>query len=133
MGETGLRAAIEAVCYLLGEPVVGVPTLRTVDPNLAEVQDAFTLQNGPIAGVPDGGVISTVQGFGGYVGALALRAATPDALRRYTFEDGSLLSDYLERWSELRKERVERETRMRRTRGMALALAEQHAYPGLAR
>jgi hypothetical protein len=130
MGETGLKAIGEAIQYVLGHPTVGVPTLRRLDPDLGAAAEPFELGAAPVAGNADGGVLSATQGFGGYDGAVAIRSATPEALRRYRFDDARALDGFLERWSELRRERVEREARWRRTRGFALALAERHCWPG---
>lgn len=133
MGETGLKSAREAIYYLLGEKTVGVPSLRRIDPALGDVAERFQLRTEPVEGDADGGVISTVQGFGGYVGALAMKAANPDSIRRYRFDDPTLLDRYLESWPEIRRERIEREARWRRTRGAAVQLAETHCWPGLQR
>ena len=60
----------------------------------------------------------------------ALRAASADALRRYDIEP-RVLEAYLERWTEIRRDRVEREARQRRTRGFVRRLAEEHRWPGI--
>jgi hypothetical protein len=70
------------------------------------------------------------QGFGGYDAALALRSASPAALRRYRFADPNSLDAYLERRSELRNQRKHNERVARRTHGAVLALAERHRWPG---
>src|SRR6185436_10891642 len=72
MGETGLKAVSQALQYLLGQPAVGVPTLRHLDPELGAVGEAFVLRPGTVAGNPDGGAVCATQGFGGYNGAIAL-------------------------------------------------------------
>ncbi len=130
MGETGLKAASEAIHYLLGEVTVGVPTLRHLDDELGEPAAHFRLAANPIMGREDGGVLVPTQGFGGYNGALALRAANLDALRRYDI-DPALLDAYAERWREIRHARIEREARLRRTRGFVRQLAETHRWPGV--
>jgi 3-oxoacyl-[acyl-carrier-protein] synthase II len=130
MGETGLKAVSEAIHYLLGGQSVGIPTLRRVDDELGEPAEYFRLSSEPVNGRVDGGVLVPTQGFGGYNGAIALRGATPDALRRYGIEPG-VLEAYLERWPEARRERVEREARWRRTRGFVRLLAEEHRWPGV--
>jgi hypothetical protein len=130
MGETGLKAVSEAVHYLLGDLSVGVPTLRNPDPELGEPAEYFRIGAEPVPGRSDGGVIVPTQGFGGYNGAVCLRAATPDAFSRYEI-DSKILSAYLERWKDVRKERVEREARHRRSRGFARVLAEEHRYVGI--
>ena len=130
MGETGLKAVNEAIHYLLGEQSVGVPTLRRLDNELGEPAEYFRLSADPVNGSVDGGVLVPTQGFGGYNGALALRGATPDALRRYEVDAG-VLDAYLERWPEARRERVEREAKWRRTRGFVRKLAEEHRWPGV--
>lgn len=130
MGETGLKAVSEAIHYLCGEPTVGIPTLRRVDPELGEPAEFFRLSCEPVAGNEDGGVLVPTQGFGGFNGAVALRAANADALRRYE-GDEKVLAAYLERWREIRGERLEREARLRRTRGFVRLLAEQHRWPGI--
>jgi 3-oxoacyl-[acyl-carrier-protein] synthase II len=127
MGEAGLKATSEAIHYLLGDLSVGVPTLRRLDHELGEPAEHFRLTRDPVPGNQDGGVLVPTQGFGGYNGALALRAANPDALRRYAAEPG-LVDAYLERWRDLRQARVEREARWRRTRGAARLLAEEHRW-----
>jgi hypothetical protein len=130
MGETGLKAVSEAVHYLCGEATVGIPTLRRVDPDLGEPAEFFRLSRDPVAGDEDGGALVPTQGFGGFNGAVALRSANPDALRRYE-GDEAVLSAYLERWREVRRERIEREARHRRTRGFVRLLAEEHRWPGV--
>jgi hypothetical protein len=131
MGETGLKAAGEAIQYVLGELTVGIPTLRNVDPDLGAAADMFQLGASPIPGSADGGALVPTQGFGGYVGALALRSAHAAAFRRYRSADPRVLEAYLERWPEVRRDRIEREARWRRTRGGARLLAEQHRWPGI--
>jgi 3-oxoacyl-[acyl-carrier-protein] synthase II len=130
MGEAGLKASSEAIRYLLGEPSVGVPTLRRIDDELGEPAEFFKLSAAPVPGSQDGGVLVPTQGFGGYNGALAMRAANPDALRRYPTEPG-VLEAYLERWKEVREARIEREAKWRRTPGSARMLAEQHCWSAL--
>jgi len=128
MGEAGLKAASEAIHYLLGDLSVGVPTLHRLDDQLGEPAQHFKLSNAPVRGNEDGGVMVPTQGFGGYNGALALRAANADSLRRCAVEPG-VLDAYLERWRELRQARVEREARWRRTPGATRLLAEDHRWP----
>jgi hypothetical protein len=130
MGETGLKAVSQAVQYLLGRPAVGVPTLRHPDPELGPAAESFVLQSAPVAGDLDGGAICATQGFGGYNGALALRAANPEALARYS-PDKNVLAAYLERWPELRREREARERRYRMRRRSAIELAQMHCWKGL--
>lgn len=130
MGETGLKAVSQAIQFLLGKQAVGVPTLRTLDPDLGPVVDSFVLSPQSITGDTDGGVLCATQGFGGYNGALALRAANADALARYSV-DRHLLNAYLERWPELRREREDRERRWRLQRNSALDLAQLHHWHGL--
>jgi 3-oxoacyl-[acyl-carrier-protein] synthase II len=130
MGETGLKAVSEAIRYLLGEPAVGIPTLRHIDDELGEPAEFFRLERAPVRGNVNGGVIVPTQGFGGYNGAVVLRAATAEAFARYDV-DAPVLAAYLERWPEIRRERVEREARHRRSRGFVRRLAEQHRWPGV--
>lgn len=130
MGETGLKAAAQGIQFLLGQPAVGVPTLRQVDPDLGAVAEFFRLSAAPITGNPDGGVLCATQGFGGYNGAIALRAAHAEAFARYSPERKILLA-YLERWPELRREREQRERRWRLRRRSALDLAQTHRWKGL--
>jgi 3-oxoacyl-[acyl-carrier-protein] synthase II len=130
MGETGLKAVGEALQYLQGQPTVAVPTLRRPDPHLGPAAESFRLQSAPLPGNEDGGVLTTTQGFGGYDGALALRSAHADSLSRYHDADPAILTAYLERWAELRQERIEREARWRRTTGAARLLAETHRWQG---
>ena len=83
MGDAGLKAVAHAIRYVMGEPAVGLPTLRHLDPELGDVIDGYDLRRGPIEGDADGGAILATQGFGGYDGALALRAANPESIARY--------------------------------------------------
>ena len=130
MGETGLKAVAQAIQYLLGKPAVGVPTLRHVDPDLGSVTEQFTLDSTPNPGNRDGGVLCATQGFGGYNGAIALRAAHAEAFARYA-PDRTVLAAYLERWPELRREREQRERHWRTRRRSALDLAQMHRWKGL--
>ena len=128
MGETGLKAVGEAIQYVLGQPAVGIPTLRRIDKEIGSVTEHFLLSAKPSPGNPEGGALVATQGFGGFNAAVALRSATPEALRRYP-TDAKRLEAYLERWTEVRRERVEREARYRRSRGFVLRLAEEHRWP----
>jgi len=130
MGETGLKAVAQAIQYLLGKPAVGVPTLRHVDPDLGSVTEQFALDSKPNQGNRDGGVLCATQGFGGYNGAIALRAAHADAFARYA-PDRKVLEAYLERWPELRREREQRERHWRTRRRSSLELAQLHRWKGL--
>jgi 3-oxoacyl-[acyl-carrier-protein] synthase II len=130
MGETGLKAVAQAIQYVLGKPAVGVPTLRRLDPDLGPVTESFVLDPNPAFGNRDGGVLCATQGFGGYNGAMALRAAHADAFARYS-PDPQVLAAYLERWPELRREREEREFHWRIRRRSALDLAQLHRWKGL--
>jgi len=130
MGETGLKAVAQAIQYLLGKPAVGVPTLRHVDPDLGAAAESFILDRHPNAGNTDGGVLCATQGFGGYNGAIALRAANAEAFARYA-PDRNVLAAYLERWPELRHEREQRERHWRTRRRSALDLAQLHRWKGL--
>lgn len=129
MGETGLKAAGEAIRYVLGEKTVGVPTLRTLDPDLGDPAEFVRIGAAPVDGDAEGGALVPTQGFGGYDGAVALRSATPEALRRYAAGE-RVFDEYIERWPEVRQERIEREARLRRTRGFVLQLADQHRWQG---
>lgn len=129
MGETGLKSVSQAIQYLLGERAVGVPTLRRVDPDLGPAVEHFNLQAQPVAGNTDGGVLCSTQGFGGYNGAIALRAANRDSLARYA-GDRKVLNAYLEAWAEIRSERKHRERYWRRRRRAALELAQLHQWKG---
>lgn len=127
MGETGLKAVSHAIQHVLGRPTVGVPTLRRVDPDLEAVIDQFRLSPEPAAGDADGGALCATQGFGGYNGAVALRSANADSLRRYSPDPG-VLDAYLERWPEIRRERELRERRSRTQRGSTIDLAQHHQW-----
>lgn len=129
MGETGLKSVSQAIQYLLGKPAVGVPTLRVADPELGDAAHSFVLQAGSVRAESESGAICAAQGFGGYNGAVALRAASPSSLARYGL-DKRLLADYLDRWPQIRREREQRETVTRRKRGAALELAQLHRWPG---
>lgn len=130
MGETGLKAVSQALQFLLGKAAVGVPTLRHLDPDLGAVAESFTLQSAPVLGNGDGGALCATQGFGGYNGAIALRAAHADAFARYS-PDKKVLAAYLERWPELRREREQRERHWRLRRRSAIELAQMHCWKGL--
>jgi hypothetical protein len=130
MGETGLKAVSQALQFLLGKPAVGVPTLRQLDPDLGPVAESFTLQSTPIDGNTDGGAVCPTQGFGGYNGAIAMRAAHAEAFSRYS-PDRKILSAYLERWPELRREREQREKYWRLRRRSSIELAQIHCWKGL--
>lgn len=130
MGETGLKAISQALQFLLDKPAVGVPTLRQVDPDLGPVAESFQLQAAPIAGNRDGGALCATQGFGGYNGAVALRAAHAEAFARYS-PDRKALSAYLERWPDLRRDREVRERQWRVKRRGTLELAVLHRWRGL--
>ena len=127
MGETGLKAVSQAIRHLLGQPTVGVPTLRTLDPDLAHVTAEFHLAQTPVAGTDDGGAMCVTQGFGGYNGAVVLRAANADTIRRYS-PDPSVLAAYLERWPQVRAARERGEALMRTRRGAAIELAQLHRW-----
>lgn len=129
MGETGLKAVSQAIQYLLGEQAVAVPTLRTVDPALGSALEQFKLQAQPVAGNNRGGAVCATQGFGGYNGAIAFRAANQETLSRYA-GDKKILDAYLERWPDIRRERERSERAWRRRRGATLALAEYHRWSG---
>jgi 3-oxoacyl-[acyl-carrier-protein] synthase II len=130
MGETGLKALSQAVQYLLGKTAVGIPTLRNLDPDLGAAADSFVLEAPPVAGNSDGGAVCATQGFGGYNGAIALRAANAEAFGRYTV-DRKVLSAYLERWPELRREREQREKYWRLRRRSTIELVQTHCWKGL--
>jgi 3-oxoacyl-[acyl-carrier-protein] synthase II len=130
MGETGLKAMAQALQFVLGRPAPGVPTLRRLDPDLADIAGHFHLQAAPSLGNANGGALCATQGFGGYNGAVALRAATPEALARYEC-DGRALASYLEAWPAIRAEREKRERVARRSPKLALAMVERHRWPGL--
>jgi 3-oxoacyl-[acyl-carrier-protein] synthase II len=130
MGETGLKAVAQAIQFVLGKPAVGVPTLRHLDPDLGPVTESFVLNPSPASGNRDGGVLCATQGFGGYNGAMALRAAHAEAFARYS-PDRQVLAAYLERWPELRREREQREFYWRTRRRSALDLAQMHRWKGL--
>jgi 3-oxoacyl-[acyl-carrier-protein] synthase II len=130
MGETGLKAVSQALQFVLGRAAVGVPTLRHLDPDLGPVTESFELSAQPTAGNLDGGALCATQGFGGYNGAIALRAAHAEAFARYS-PDRNILAAYLERWPELRREREQREKYWRTRRRSSLELAELHRWHGL--
>jgi 3-oxoacyl-(acyl-carrier-protein) synthase len=127
MGETGLKSVSQAIQYLLGRSAVGVPTLRRIDPELGRAAEHFKLQAKPVAGKNDGGVLCSTQGFGGYNGAIALRAANDESIARYLV-DSNVLNGYLERWPEIRREREDRERYWRRRGRPALELAHFHRW-----
>jgi len=130
MGETGLKALSQAVQFLLGKTAVGIPTLRNLDPDLGAAAESFVLEAPPVAGNNDGGAVCATQGFGGYNGAIALRAANAEAFSRYAV-DRKVLSAYLERWPELRTEREQRERYWRLRRRSTIELVQTHCWKGL--
>jgi 3-oxoacyl-[acyl-carrier-protein] synthase II len=130
MGETGLKAVSQALQFVLGRCAVGVPTLRNPDPDLGEVAEFFSLSSATVPGNPDGGAMCATQGFGGYNGAIALRSAHAEAFRRYHLDE-KILTAYLERWPQLRREREQRERYWRLRRHAALELAQLHHWRGL--
>jgi 3-oxoacyl-[acyl-carrier-protein] synthase II len=130
MGETGLKALSQALQYLLGKTAVGIPTLRNLDPELGPAAESFVLEAPPVAGNVDGGAVCATQGFGGYNGAIALRAAHAEAFGRYAV-DRKVLSAYLERWPELRREREQREKYWRLRRRATIELVQTHCWRGL--
>lgn len=130
MGETGLKAVSQALQFVLGRKAPGVPTLRRLDPDLAEVSSHFHLQAEPSSGNANGGAICATQGFGGYNGAVALRSATPESIARYTV-DKATLDAYLAEWPAIRAEREKNERTARRSPKLALAMAEKHRWNGL--
>jgi hypothetical protein len=130
MGETGLKALSQALLFVLGRKAPGVPTLRRLDPDLADVAAHFHLQAEPSDGNADGGAICATQGFGGYNGAVALRSATPAALAKYDI-DAEVLAAYLAAWPRIRAEREKRERTARRSPKLALNMAETHRWTGL--
>jgi 3-oxoacyl-[acyl-carrier-protein] synthase II len=129
MGETGLKSVSQALQYVLGEKAVGIPTLRTPDPDLGSAAEQFLLQRDLIAGNSDGGALCATQGFGGYNGAIAFRAANRDSLARYS-GDRKMLDAYLERWPEIRKQREQGERYWRRRRRGTIELAQLHRWRG---
>lgn len=130
MGETGLKAVSQALQFVLGRKAPGVPTLRRLDPDLAEVASHFHLQAAPSEGNANGGAVCATQGFGGYNGAVALRSATPEAISRYV-SDKATLDAYLAEWPAIRAEREKNERIARRSPKLALAMAEKHRWTGL--
>ena len=130
MGETGLKAVSQALQFLLGRTAVGIPTLRNLDPELGPAAESFVLEAPPVAGDADGGAVCATQGFGGYNGAIALRAAHAEAFGRYSV-DKKVLSAYLERWPELRREREQRERYWRLKRRATIELVQTHCWKGL--
>lgn len=130
MGDAGLKAIVHALRYVLGEPAVGLPTLRELDAELGPIADQYDLAAATVPGDADGGAICATQGFGGYDGAIALRAANPDSITRYACDTRDL-DAYLERWPEIRAERRRRERVSRTTRGDTLRLATEHRWRGL--
>jgi 3-oxoacyl-[acyl-carrier-protein] synthase II len=130
MGETGLKALSQALQFLLGKTAVGIPTLRNLDPELGPAAESFVLEAPPVAGDVDGGAVCATQGFGGYNGAIALRAAHAEAFGRYAV-DRKVLSAYLERWPELRREREQRERYWRLRRRSTIELVQTHCWKGL--
>ncbi len=129
MGETGLKSVSQALQYVLGERAIGVPTLRHRDPELGPPAEQFILQRETIAGNADGGALCATQGFGGYNGAVAFRSANRDSLARYA-GDRKTLDAYLERWPEIRKQRLANERYWRRRRRATIELAELHRWQG---
>jgi 3-oxoacyl-[acyl-carrier-protein] synthase II len=130
MGETGLKAVSHAISYLLGHLSVGVPTLRNLDPNLGTAAEQFDLIADSFMGNESGAAICATQGFGGYNGAVAFRAANADTLAEYR-PDPHLLAAYLEQWPQVRRDRERRELIARTQRGSTLSLAQYHCWPSI--
>ena len=130
MGPAGHLATEEGTHYLQGHKSVGIPTWRRPDPDLAQEAEMYELSAKPVDGNEDGGVIEAVQGFGGYVAAMARRSANAQSIRRHAVSDEKNVDAYLERWPEIRRERLAREARANRTIGSALRLAVEHRWPG---
>ncbi len=130
MGPAGHLATDQGNQYLMGRPTVGIPNLRQIDPELAAEAQHFELSSAAIAGKEDGGEISPVQGFGGYVAAMARRSAHADAFRRYPISDSKLIDAYLERQTDIRQARERSEADYDRTMGSTLAQAVQHRWSG---
>jgi hypothetical protein len=97
---------------------------------LGPITDAFEMSAQSAVGNPDGGALCATQGFGGYNGAIAIRAAHAEAFSRYS-PDRKILAAYLERWPELRREREQREKYWRTRRRSSLELAQLHRWRGL--
>jgi len=114
---------------LLGGKAVGVPTLRNRDPDLGPAAEQFILQSQTFDGDTDGGALCATQGFGGYNGAVAFRAANRESLARYG-GDKKVLAAYLERWQEIRRQREESERYWRRRRRCTIELAQLHRWRG---
>lgn len=129
MGDAGLKEVVHALRYVMGDTAVGLPTLRHVDPDLGPFVDQYELSGATVPGDADGGAICATQGFGGYDGAVALRAANPDSIARYDCDRADLAA-YLEQWPEIRRERERRELVSRTTSGDTLRLGLEHRWPG---
>jgi 3-oxoacyl-[acyl-carrier-protein] synthase II len=129
MGETGLKSVSQALQYVLGEEAVGIPTLHNRDPDLGPAAEQFNLQRQTVVGNADGGALCATQGFGGYNGAIAFRAANRESLARYDGDEKTLAA-YLERWPEIRKQREQSERYWRRRRRGTIELAELHRWRG---
>lgn len=130
MGDAGLKEVAQAIRYVLGEPAVGLPSLRHLDPELGAVTDRYRFSQGNVPGDIDGGAICATQGFGGYDGAIALRGATPESISRYVCNERERAA-YIERWSEIRRERERRELVARTDRRSTIRLALEHRWPGV--
>ena len=129
-GPSGLKAALEAIQYVSGKPTIGVPTLRTLLPELAELAAReFLLQSRPLPGSQEAGALAAVQGFSGYCAAMLFSPATPKSLQRYRFADERVRDAYLEVMSETLASARAREARWARTEGAALQLALLHRFP----
>lgn len=130
MGPAGALSAKEALHYVMGQPTVGIPTMDNPDPELGEELENYDLRKDPISGNEDGGAIASVQGFGGYNGAMVFRSANRDTISRYRLDDERIRDAYFERWSQIRREREANEARAHRTIGSTLRLAAEHRWPG---
>jgi hypothetical protein len=130
MGETGLKALSQALQYLLGRTAVGIPTLRNLDPDLGAAAESFVLEAPPVAGkcrrrrgLRDAR-IRRLQRSNRSAGRKA------EAFGRYSV-DRKVLSAYLERWPELRREREQREKYWRLRRRSTIELVQTHCWKGL--
>lgn len=131
MAAAGHAALQEGTHYLMGQPTVGVPTLRRRLKDLPPEADPFDLSSDPVPGSLERGYIAHVQGFGGYNGALAGFPATDEFIRRLPIRDERIREAFLERRDEIRRQRIAREARWNRTAKAALRLAELHRWPGV--
>ena len=128
MGETSLKASGEAIQYVLGNTVCGIPTLRKLDPELDIFSNEVKFQEGPISGNPDSGAIVVTQGFGGYVGAMVFRSFRVDQLEIYNFNKNVNIDEYKKQHPHILVKMNDDEKRIRSQSNPLITEVQSHAW-----